>query len=187
MKGRVAEQALGATSGDPVANVEIKSTPTISNVNLTNDAGEFSVEVACDATRYTLTAVKLGYHDKSLEATADVESIDLAFTMERDDKYSFVTITVLDAATSEPLDGAEVSTAAVGAQAQFTTNGSGTLSFPFPANGAGAIRMAVLKTGYGTISGDYSVNAGTFEQISGKGMVSAGAGGLTFSLVKTGP
>jgi hypothetical protein len=184
MTGKVVEEALGATAGQPIANVEIQSSPTISNVNTTDAAGTFSVEVACDARVYTITAHKLGYVDRALQATADVKKIDLAFTMVRDEQYKFVTITVLDAASSEPLEGAVVTTAAVGAEANFATNPSGTLSFPFPASTSGGVRMTVMKNGYGAVVGDYDVGAGSFQQISGKGTASATSAGLTVSLTK---
>jgi hypothetical protein len=186
MQGKIVEDALGDTDGNAIANVEVQTIPTISNSIVSNSSGKFQVEVACDAKYYTLTASKMGYEDKMVRATANLTSINLVFTMSRDSSYNFVTVSVLDAANSEPLAGAQVTTAAVGATDRPTTNDSGTLSFPFPANTKGAIRMTVQKTGYGSLIGDYDVISGYFTKISGTGLASGTTGGITIQLQPSG-
>ena len=94
--GLVLEESLNGSAGNPVPMVSIQTSPTITNVTLTDATGSFSATVACDAKEYTFTATKYGYETKTFSAIANKDNVTVQFTLKKDDtKYQFITISIV--------------------------------------------------------------------------------------------
>lgn len=167
------------SSGNLLGLVEIQTTPTISNVTVTDKSGKFSTSTGiCPNVKYKFTAVKAGYTNRIVEAIATPPTTTVTFLLQRDTSaYVFPTVQVKD--NSGNLLGITKNTvigyAAGGATIEFTTNSSGLASPAFPKN---TVNVAVSAKSDGMRDCSFIFNTSTSATSSATNCTLNSVGGI---------
>lgn len=149
--------ATDATSGNDLSGVTIDVQSTSLN-ETTDNAGEYATGIAGGGT-FTVSATKFGYVtvDTTLTLTAG-QVVIWNPVMATATEISF-SILVEDAATGDPIEGAQVSATAQGQEFTYTTNANGTVTDP--AFTEGMYEIVAGKWGHVTNGVTHNATAGS--------------------------
>lgn len=180
----VREDALGATSGEPIPYVALSIDPVLEGVKTTDKTGKLSFKVPCSTSAYSLKANKLGFEPRELQVLPNQAKVEVSFTLVRSVDYQFVTVTVVDVTSSQTLADVVISVAGAGDLGTFFTGAAGTRSFPFPRSVSQ--RVSFSREGYHTYAVDYWPTRQRWSPVEGLGRAVASDAGFTVKMADEG-